>query len=86
MEPLKRNLIKKINNLLEFFPVVALLGGRQCGKTTLAKMCRPDWAYFDLERDDVFDRVNGDSLLFLAEHHSNIIIDEAQKSPILFNH
>jgi len=26
----------------------------QVGKTTLAKMCRPDWRYFDLERGSDF--------------------------------
>lgn len=32
----KRNIGKKVNELLGFFPVVIILGVRQCGKTTLA--------------------------------------------------
>jgi ABC-type sugar transport system ATPase subunit len=27
------------------FPVVAIIGSRQCGKSTLVKNIRPDWKY-----------------------------------------
>jgi len=37
----KRNIEKKIHELLGHFPVVIILGVRQCGKTTLARMLRP---------------------------------------------
>mgnify|MGYP000283034067 CR=1 FL=1 len=38
MTVLKQNLEHKINRLLEFLPVVMLIGARQTGKTTLSKM------------------------------------------------
>ena len=41
----KRNLHKKLTKLLDLFPVVVILGTRQCGKTTLAKTVGPDWKY-----------------------------------------
>lgn len=84
MDGLKRNLEAKINQNLEFFPAVTLLGVRQCGKTTLAKMCRPDWLYIDLENPGDYDRITRDPVFFFKENPTNIIIDEAQKYPELF--
>ncbi|MCZ0931728.1 MAG: AAA family ATPase [Oligoflexia bacterium] len=40
---------KKNRFLLKQFPVVILLGVRQCGKTHLLKSLYPKWKYFDLE-------------------------------------
>ncbi len=84
MNDLKRNLETKINDLLHFFPVVIISGVRQCGKTTLAKMIRPEWHYFDLERNRDFDFITGDFEFFIKEHPHSVIIDEAQRFPELF--
>ena len=48
MIELTRNLEIKLKKLLTLFPVVAIIGVRQCGKTTLAKQFKYDH-YFDLE-------------------------------------
>ena len=80
-----RNLHKKINTLLDFFPAVIILGVRQCGKTTLAKMIRPEWAYFDLERFQDFEFISRDFEFFIKENPHSIIIDEAQQYPELFS-
>jgi predicted AAA+ superfamily ATPase len=80
----KRHLETKIKNLLDYFPVVIVLGARQCGKTTLAKKLKPDWQYFDLERTRDFDFVTRDFEFFIKEHAHSIIIDEAQRYPALF--
>jgi hypothetical protein len=61
---IKRNLLIKIQTLLEYFPVVAILGVRQSGKTTLAKQIGPDWLYFDLENPRDYDRITEDPLFF----------------------
>jgi len=79
-----RHLETKINNLLGYFPVVIILGARQCGKTTLARMLRPDWQFFDLERGRDFDFVTRDFEFFIREHSHSITIDEAQRYPALF--
>ena len=84
MTCLYRNLSKKVSELLGFFPVVIILGARQCGKTTLARTLRPDWRYFDLERQRDFYFVASDFDFFLKEHPHAIIIDEAQRFPDLF--
>jgi predicted AAA+ superfamily ATPase len=84
MTEYKRNLERKINNLMAYFPVAIILGVRQCGKTTLAKLLRPDWQYFDLERSRDFDFVTRDFEFFIKEHPHSVIIDEAQRYPTLF--
>ena len=84
MGELKRNLEKKANELLGFFPVVIILGVRQCGKTTLARMLRPKWKYFDLEGHRDFDFLTRDFDFFIKEHPHSIVIDEAQRFPTLF--
>ncbi len=84
MPELKRNLETKISQLLNFFPVVAILGTRQCGKTTLAKKLRPEWRYFDLERHRDFEQVTNDFEFFIKEYPHSIILDEAQTFPALF--
>ena len=66
------------------FPVVVLLGARQCGKTTLAKMLGKDWKYFDLENGSDFDFITRDYDFFFQEYPERIILDEAQLSEELF--
>ena len=84
MTGLERNIESKVNELLGFFPVVIILGVRQCGKTTMARKLKPKWRYFDLERAKDFDFITRDVDFFLKEHPHSIVIDEAQKFPALF--
>jgi predicted AAA+ superfamily ATPase len=84
MSVLKRNQAKRVNDLLEKFPIVLILGVRQCGKSTLAKEVRSDWKYFDLERTKDFDYVTSDIDFFLKENNTKLILDEAQQLPEIF--
>lgn len=84
MSYIKRNLEYKINQFLEIFPIVLILGARQTGKTTLAKACRPGWKYFDLEKGSDFDFITADFDLFFREYPQYLIIDETQESAQLF--
>src|SRR5579872_3634488 len=81
---MKRNIANKINTLLSMFPVVAIIGARQCGKTTLAKTLWPDWLYMDLEKPSDFNRIDLDPEFFLQQNPDHVIFDEAQLSPKLF--
>lgn len=81
---LKRNIGAKVARCLETFPVVVLLGSRQSGKTTLARMLKPDWRYFDLERSSDFDFVTRDYDFFFRQYPGSCIFDEAQNAPDLF--
>lgn len=72
----------KINKLIKQFPITAILGARQVGKTTLAKQVRSNH-YFDLEKPRDFTRL--DNAQFTLENLSGlIVIDEIQRKPDLF--
>ncbi len=85
MKPIDRNLKDKIERLLRIFPVVALVGARQVGKTVLSKTLRPTWRYVDLENPNELERINRDPILYFEHYPSHIIFDEAQSYPELFN-
>jgi len=79
-----RFLATKVKQLLNFFPAVAVIGSRQCGKSTLVKTIAPDWKYYDLDRPDDFQLITSDPLGFFSRQKSRVIIDEAQQFPELF--
>ncbi len=79
-----RNLEDKIERLLTIFPVVALVGARQTGKTVLSKKLRPMWRYVDLENPKDFEMITRDPMLYFEQFSSEIIFDEAQSYPALF--
>lgn len=81
---LARDVQQSIHYLLQHFPAVAVLGARQVGKSTLLRHTLPDAAFFDLERDSDFQRINDDPALLLQETNRPIIFDEAQLSASLF--
>lgn len=84
MSLLKRALSGKLCKYLRLFPVVAIIGPRQAGKTTFARMELPDWRYFDLEKPSDLSRISADTEFFLSQSGDSCIIDEAQTLPELF--
>jgi uncharacterized protein len=74
-----------IRSALERSPVVALLGPRQCGKTTLARAIAgaATSTWFDLE-DPVDQARLAAPRLALAPLEGLVIIDEVQRMPALF--
>jgi predicted AAA+ superfamily ATPase len=69
------------------FPVVAMLGARQVGKTTLSRQLAKEWQgpshHFDLE--DPADQARlGDPGFVLRELRGLVVIDEVQLRPDLF--
>ncbi|HMQ62862.1 MAG TPA: ATP-binding protein [Flavilitoribacter sp.] len=71
-----------IADLLSIFPVTAILGPRQVGKTTLAKTFNPDHI-FDLENPRDF-AILGNPQLALEKLNGLIMIDEIQRKAELF--
>ena len=65
--------------------IVAILGPRQCGKTTLARQWLPAGhpAYFDLEDPVTLVRL-GEPMTALAGLEGLVVIDEIQRAPHLF--
>lgn len=78
--------LQKIGDSFKSHSIVALLGPRQCGKTTLAKMYikkLTQVTYFDLE--DPRDLLSLENpLLALEDLKGYIVIDEIQRRPDLF--
>lgn len=68
------------------YPIVALVGPRQSGKTTLAKVLFPDHKYLSLENLDLRHFASSDPQGFLNDHGPYVILDEAQRVPELFSY
>lgn len=81
---MKRSYQKLLNEYCSLFPVVAIIGPRQCGKTTLCHFQGEDWKYFDLEKPSDYDLISQDIELFFRLNSDKVIIDEAQMLPELF--
>ncbi len=64
--------------------MVAVIGARQCGKSTLCSMIGPGWKSYDLEKEQDYQVVKHDPYLFLQRNPRGIIIDEAQELPAFF--
>jgi predicted AAA+ superfamily ATPase len=68
------------------FKVVAVVGPRQAGKTTLARSVFADKQYVSLEEPDNLRFAREDPRRFLEQYPSGAVIDEAQRSPDLFSY
>lgn len=80
---LEDSVLKSLQN----FPVTAVTGPRQCGKSTLVKHIleqSPDSLYLDLERPSDLHKLD-DAEWFLSSQRGKLIcIDEIQRKPELF--
>jgi predicted AAA+ superfamily ATPase len=78
-------LLNRVNQALKRSRVVALIGPRQCGKTTLARQIVPAGAleYFDLENPRDLGRLD-EPLSALENLRGIVVIDEMQRRPDLF--
>lgn len=68
------------------YPAVTLLGPRQSGKTTLARMSFPEHRYVSLEDPDQRARAREDPRSFLKEEDRGLILDEIQRVPELLSY
>jgi len=72
----------KLRGLMESFPVTAILGPRQCGKSTLARDLNPSHS-FDLENPRDLAKLQN-PMLSLEHLEGVVMIDEIQRQPDLF--
>ena len=81
-----RNAAQVLKNVTDQFKAAAVVGPRQSGKTTLAKMTFPENPYVSLETPDERERANRDPRLFLSRYPDGCIIDEVQRVPELLSY
>jgi uncharacterized protein len=80
---LKSEVIESLNNQ----PVVAILGPRQCGKSTLSKQIialRKDVVYIDAEKEADRLKLSDPEIFFELNRGKLVCIDEIQRLPDLF--
>ena len=81
---MNEKLISKINNS----PAVAILGARQCGKTTLAKNILSNFksVYLDLQKKSDLNKLKEPEIFFEKHRDELICLDEIQLVPELFSY
>jgi predicted AAA+ superfamily ATPase len=78
--------VRRVRQLLREHPIVAILGARQVGKTTLAHQVvagRAHVSFLDLEDPRVLSRL-AEPTLALGAEHGIVVLDEVQNRPDLF--
>jgi predicted AAA+ superfamily ATPase len=81
-----RNAAETCRSLAEGYPIVALTGPRQSGKTTLVRAVFPEKPYVSFEDPDKLESALNDPRGFLARFPEGAVIDEAQRFPKLFSY
>jgi len=76
----------KLSELSTEFPIVAVTGPRQSGKTTLVQSFFPVYKYFNLEELDIREEVRLDPRGFLSKQNAGFIVDEVQNVPDFFSY
>ena len=75
--------LSAISVALERSPVTALLGPRQCGKTTLAQTVR-GYVYITFDDEVQLAAAKADPIGFVADLPEKVVLDEVQRAPELF--
>ncbi len=83
---LPRQLEQILPEVFRSFPVIAIVGPRQSGKTTLCRNFFADRPYVSFENPDHKERFDADPRGFLANYVEGAIFDEAQQCPELFSY
>ncbi len=86
MKRIERDISPKVLEALQKFPIVAIMGPRQSGKTTLCQMLKPHYTYVNLEDISLINFAKSDPKGFLASYKMGVIIDEIQYVPELFSY
>ena len=79
-----RPLHTRLTEALADTPVVALLGPRQCGKSTLAQLGSPGRNYVSFDDETLLRTARDDPAGFVATLPDPVTLDEVQRVPELF--
>ena len=85
---IKREITEHLKNFANFFPIIAILGPRQSGKTTLVQNFFKNYYYLNLENLDIKQAALIDPRGFLEKllDYPGVIIDEFQNAPELLSY
>ena len=83
---IERNITKALKLYSKKYPIIALTGPRQSGKTTLLETMFPNYQYVTLEDFDTRNFFATDPRGFFKQYDKYIIFDEAQRAPELFSY
>ena len=83
---IQRTLSQKLSLLAGKFPVVAVTGPRQSGKTTLTRMVFEKHEYVSLEEPHEREFAFSDPRGFLKRYKGGVILDEIQRAPELLSY
>jgi len=83
---LRREIENAITEAAKLFPVIAITGPRQAGKTTLVKELFAEKPYFNLELPDINQAIEEDPRAFLDNLENGAVIDEVQRFPDLLRY
>lgn len=86
MKYIPRTIEKKLLEYATFFPVIGVTGPRQSGKSTLLRHCLPSYKYVSFDDFNTRELFYGDPSKFLAAYPKQIIFDEVQKVPEIFEY
>lgn len=83
---INRDIINLIYKYGMKYPVIAITGPRQSGKTTMLKTVFTEYEYVSLENPDIRNFAESDPNGFLDRYPGKIIFDEVQRVPSLFSY
>jgi uncharacterized protein len=81
-----RNIQNELLKCAQEYPAVTIVGPRQSGKTTLARMTFPTLGYCSLENPDIRHIAETDPKGLLAGYSEGVILDEIQRVPTLLSY
>ena len=86
---IQRKFTEKVEKYLQIFPIVTILGSRQCGKSTLVKMLsstHSEILYVDLQDRQDIQKLGDPAFFFETNQDKIICLDEIQLLPDLFSY
>ena len=88
MKYINRFIEKTLEEYIHFFPATAILGPRQCGKSTLIKefLKRSETSiYLDLQLESDRQKLSNPEQYFSYNESKQICLDEIQRTPEIFS-
>lgn len=82
----KRQLTAELVEMMDYYPIVTIIGPRQSGKSTLVRTLYPKFPYVSLENPDDRRLASVDPRAFLERFPDGAIIDEVQRYPEILSY